>query len=173
MRQAKFLSKRKSSRCLISYNLLEIIWGEIYKISPFQLYWVWHWRSSFKTSLYESRITLIVITSFSVFADDSNISSPTSIEMSCRVRSSSWETICLREEFIFLLTVKLTGIFQAIQQIVSESYFPEYRNAMQLMCLLYLLQQACHLNCAFCCITPLVPSFRTGTLNCLFQRVCS
>ena len=111
MREAKFLSKRKSCSYEISSNLLEVIVGEILKISPFQLYGVWHWRSSISTSLYESRITLIVITSFRVFADDSNMSSPTSIEMSWRVRSSSCKTICFSEEFIFPLTAKLTGSF--------------------------------------------------------------
>ena len=51
MREAKFLSKRKSSGYVISYNLLEEIVGEIRKISPFQLYGVWHWRSSINNSL--------------------------------------------------------------------------------------------------------------------------
>ena len=173
MREAKFLSKRKSSGYVINYNFLEVIVGEIRKISPFQLYRVWHWRSSISTSLYESRITLIVITSFRVFADDSNMSSPKPIEMSCRVRSSSCKTICLREEFIFLLTAKLTEIFHRIQEILSVFFIPAYRKAMQLLCLLYLLYQTCHFNRAFSCVTTLVPSFRTGTLNCLFKCVCS
>ena len=51
MREAKFLSKRKSSGYVISYNFLEVIVGEIHKISPFQLYGVWHWRSSINNSL--------------------------------------------------------------------------------------------------------------------------
>ena len=51
MREAKFLSKRKSSGYVISYNFLETIEGEICKISPLQLYGVWHWRSSINNSL--------------------------------------------------------------------------------------------------------------------------
>ena len=51
MREAKFLSKRKSSGYLNSCNFLEVIEGEIRKISPFQLYEVWHWRSSINNSL--------------------------------------------------------------------------------------------------------------------------
>lgn len=35
MREAKFLSKRKSSGYVISYNSLEVIEGEIHKFSPF------------------------------------------------------------------------------------------------------------------------------------------
>jgi len=38
MREAKFLSKRKSSGYVISYNFLEVIEGEIRKFSPFKLY---------------------------------------------------------------------------------------------------------------------------------------
>ncbi len=51
MREAKFLSKRKSSEYVISYNFLEVFEGEIRKISPFQLYGVLHWRSSNNNSL--------------------------------------------------------------------------------------------------------------------------
>ena len=51
MREAKFLSKRKSCEYVISYNILEVIEGEIHKISPFQLYGVWHWCSSINNSL--------------------------------------------------------------------------------------------------------------------------
>ena len=51
MREAKFLIKRKSSGYVISYNFLEVIVGEIRKISPFQLYRVWHLRSSINNSL--------------------------------------------------------------------------------------------------------------------------
>ena len=51
MREAKFLSKRKSSGYVISYNFLKVIESEIRKISPFQLYGVWHWRSSINNSL--------------------------------------------------------------------------------------------------------------------------
>ena len=40
MREANFLSKRKYSSYEISYNFLEVIEGEIRKISPFQLYGV-------------------------------------------------------------------------------------------------------------------------------------
>ena len=51
MREAKFLSKRKSSGYVISYNFLEAFVGEVFKISPFQLYGVWHLRSSINNSL--------------------------------------------------------------------------------------------------------------------------
>ena len=51
MREAKFLSKLKSSWYVISYDFLEVIEGEIRKTSPFQLYGVWHWRSSINNSL--------------------------------------------------------------------------------------------------------------------------
>ncbi len=58
-----------------------------------------------------------MIKSLRVFADDSSRSRPIPIEMSCLVRSSNCKTICLSEEFIFLLCgFRLTGLCCSIQK---------------------------------------------------------